>query len=138
MLIRRIFLTYKRLIPSLILMLINHSMSSCYRRHEGEKRRVYEERVREIGHGTFTPLVFSSSGGMGPAARTFHERLAPKIADRRASNYSHTRNWDHSHLGFSILCSSIMCLKGARSSYHRPVNFNSLAIDLVVFKPKID
>ena len=42
------------------------SLSQCYSRAELEKRRMYEERIREIEHGSFTPLVFSCSGGMGP------------------------------------------------------------------------
>jgi len=33
-----------------------------------EKKRMYEERVREVEHGTFTPLVFSCTGGTGPMA----------------------------------------------------------------------
>ena len=30
------------------------------------KKLQYEERVRNVEHGTFTPLVFSAAGGMGP------------------------------------------------------------------------
>ena len=28
------------------------------------KKRVYEERIQEIEHSSFTPLVMSSTGGM--------------------------------------------------------------------------
>ena len=44
------------------------SLASCYRKHEQEKRRDYDERVREVEHGCFTPLVLSTTGGFGPAA----------------------------------------------------------------------
>ena len=40
-------------------------LSSVYRKHEQEKRREYDQRVREIEHATFTPLVLSTTGGMG-------------------------------------------------------------------------
>ena len=43
----------------------NHPFKSAYRRHEREKRRQYEQRVREVEHGHFTPLVFTTTGGMG-------------------------------------------------------------------------
>ncbi len=43
-------------------------LTACYRHHEGEKRRAYEHRVREVEQGSFTPLVLSTSGGMGRAA----------------------------------------------------------------------
>ena len=37
-----------------------HTLASCYRQHEREKPREYDQRVRGIEHGTFTPLVFFS------------------------------------------------------------------------------
>ena len=40
----------------------NHPFKSAYRRHEREKRRQYEQRVREVEHGHFTPLVFTTTG----------------------------------------------------------------------------
>jgi len=46
------------------------SLAAIFRRHEAEKHRAYEERVREVEQGNFTPLIFSSSGGMGKAATT--------------------------------------------------------------------
>ena len=39
------------------------STDACYRRHEREKRRAYEQRILEVEHGTFTPLVLFASGG---------------------------------------------------------------------------
>ena len=50
----------------------NHSstLSTAFRKHELEKRRAYEERIREVEHVSFTPLVFSTSGGMRRAATT--------------------------------------------------------------------
>ena len=41
------------------------STEACYRRHEQGKRRSYEKHILEVEHGTFTPLVLSSSGGCG-------------------------------------------------------------------------
>ena len=52
-----------------------HASSNCltspgayYSKHEKEKSRSYEERIREVEHGTLTPLVFSATGGMGTTA----------------------------------------------------------------------
>ena len=52
--------------------------------HEMEKKRVYEQRIREVEHATFTPLVFSASGGFGKEATTFYKLLASSLA----------KNWD--------------------------------------------
>ena len=39
------------------------SLSSVYKRHEDIKKRAYGQRVREIEHGVFTPLVFPLRAG---------------------------------------------------------------------------
>ena len=44
------------------------SLAATYRQHESAKRRSYEQRIREVEHGLFTPLVLSATGGMAPAA----------------------------------------------------------------------
>ena len=51
------------------------SINACYRKHELEKRRIYEQRINEVDHGTFTSLVFSSSGGWIHAATMALKRL---------------------------------------------------------------
>ena len=48
-------------------------LTSVYRRREQEKIRQYEQRVREVEHASFTPLVMSVTGGMGKAATTFYK-----------------------------------------------------------------
>ena len=39
--------------------------TKCYRKQEKEKKRAYEEQIREVEHGSFSPLVFTTAGGMG-------------------------------------------------------------------------
>jgi hypothetical protein len=48
---------------------------STFIRHEKEKRRMYDQRIREVEHGSFTPLVFSACGGMGPSTTIAYKRL---------------------------------------------------------------
>ena len=67
----------------------NGPLSSVYRKHEQEKRRQYDQRVREVEHATFTPLVLSTTGGMGRAA-TFYKRLASMVAEKRNVPYAMT------------------------------------------------
>ena len=43
-------------------------LAQCYCRAELDKKRMYDERICEVENGTFSPLIFSSSGGMGPSA----------------------------------------------------------------------
>ena len=45
---------------------------------------MYEERVREVEHGSFkfTPLDFSCSGGIGPLANIVYKHLANLISEK--------------------------------------------------------
>ena len=40
------------------------SLPSVYRAQDNEKKRQYNERVREVEHVSFTPLVLSATGGL--------------------------------------------------------------------------
>ena len=93
----------------------NLQLGSVYRRHEKEKKRSYEDRVREVEHGSFTPLVFSTSGGMGTLATTAYKRLASLISCKKNQPYNRVMAWLRCHLCFSLLRSSITAIRGARS-----------------------
>ena len=69
------------------------SLQAVYRRHEQEKKRQYDQHVREVEHATFTPLVLSSTGGMGKAATVFYQRLASMLGEKRGIQYSKTIGW---------------------------------------------
>ena len=92
--------------------------AATFRRHEGDKCRAYEERIREVEQGNFTPLVFSSVG-MGKAAMVTR-RLASLLSDQWNSPYSVIMGWLRCSLGFSLLRSSLMCLHGSRSRAGSP------------------
>ena len=101
-------------------------MEACYRSKEQEKRRCYDERVREVEKGTFTPLVFSTSGGMAPAAAVTYKRLACQIAEKKNQSYSLTINLIRCQISFALIRSAIRCLRGYRSSRGCPRLANSI------------
>ena len=110
----------------------SHSISSCYRKHKNIKRRAYGQRIREIEHGCFTPLVLSLTGGMGPAASVCYKRLASMLAQKRDQEYSSTMAWLRCSLNFALLRSSIQCIRGARSAAGRAARDRELPpVDLV-------
>ena len=92
------------------------SITGTYVKHEKEKKRHYEIRVRDIEFASFTPIVFSATGGMGKQASLFYKRLASLLSEKREeSSYNQMLNWLRS---FSLLLSAIQCIRGARSSFH--------------------
>ena len=63
-------------------------LPSAYQRQEREKKRLCEQRVHEIELASFTPLVFSSSGGMSKSTSVAYKRLASLLAEKRDQPYS--------------------------------------------------
>ena len=98
----------------------NLSLASSYRRNEQEKRRAYDQRVHEVEYGSFSPLVFSTSGGMGSTAKVVYKKFASMIATKHEKPYSQTIHWLRCRLCFSLLWSAVMCLRGSRSSQGCP------------------
>ena len=96
----------------------NHTPSRAanYCRHEKAKRNMYEERIREVEHASFTPLVFTTSGGASPLTSTFLKHLASRLAEKQDMAYSTTIGWLRAKLNFSLLRSAVMCIRGTRSS----------------------
>ena len=68
------------------------TLAQCYRKNE-QKKRAYDERVREVEHGSFSPLVFSTSGGIDPIATVIYRRLASMMAEKRDEPFSQTLFW---------------------------------------------
>ena len=83
--------------------------------HEKEKKRQYNERILEIDHGSFTPLVFSIHGGMGRECSMFYNRLAQKISEKKDIHKSTATNWIRTKLSFALLKSALLCIRGSRS-----------------------
>jgi len=101
-----------------------------YRQHENEKKRMYASRVLEIEQATFTPLVFTTTGGMADECRRYHSRLAELIANKKGEDYATTISWIRAKVSFSILRSALLCLRGSRTT--RRLNSNIKDIDLDV------
>ena len=76
-----------------------------YRIHENEKKRLYSKRVLDIEHGTFTPLVFITTGGMGKECLMYHSRLAQLIAIKKGEQYAKTISWIRTRTSFALLIS---------------------------------
>ena len=101
-----------------------------YRLHENEKKRSYSRRVLDIEHGSFTPLVFTSTGGMGPECLRFHSRLAELIANKKGEHYSTTISWIRARTSFALLRSALICLRGSRTIRRRKMDLINADIDL--------
>ena len=84
-------------------------------------------------HGVFTPLVLSATGGMGREAAIFYKRLADGISRKEHKEYSVVMGWIRCRLSFAILRSAILCIRGSRSSRHRPVHELNITLAIINF-----
>ena len=90
-------------------------LSNIHKLHEDEKKRKYAERVNIIEHGTFTPLVFTTTGRMSKECKIYHNRLAELIANTKREQYHTTIAWKRAKTCCSLHRSSFVCLRGSRT-----------------------
>ena len=93
--------------------------------NEQEKKRAYNDRILQIEHGTFTPLVFSIYRTMGREYRTFCSRLSDLLSEKRDLPKSITMNWIRTKICFALMKSSFLCLRGSRTLSRKVVEFKS-------------
>ena len=103
------------------------SLEQTYIRHENDKKRGYLARILQVEKGTFSPAVFSCSGGASPETSQLLKAIAEKMAVKRKENYSITINFLRRRLSFDILRSCLMSFRGVRDS-HRSVDIEELDI----------
>ena len=107
-----------------------------YRIHENEKKRLYSKRVLHIEHGTFTFLVFTTTGGMGKECLMYHSRLAQLIAIKKGEQYAKTISWIRTRTSFALLRSALVCLRGSRTR-RVPCDIKNVDIDVEVVEGAI-
>ena len=66
-------------------------LEKVYKQHEAKKQQESRRRIIDIEHGTFTPLVLTTGGGMAREATVFYKRLAS--LQKRNEEYSVMMGW---------------------------------------------
>ena len=101
------------------------TLENAYRKHEMEKKRKYNQRIIEVEKASFTPLIFSTSGGMGTECKKIHKRLASLISIKRGNSYSDTAAYIRRKLRFSILKTTLTAVRGYRGVSVKKDSWNS-------------
>ena len=91
-------------------------LTMVYSQLEQLERRLYDQHIRKVEHGLFTPLIFSSTGGLGRTANITFQRLTSLLAAKWSEPYSVLTGWLCCHISFSLTRSAIACLCGSRST----------------------
>ena len=107
-----------------------------YRIHENEKTRLYSVKVLDIEHGTFTPLVFTTTGGMGKECLNYLSRLTQLIAIKKGEQYVKTITWVRTRTSFALLRLALVCRRGSRTR-GVPCEIKNVDIDVHVVEAAI-
>ena len=94
---------------------LQSSIAKCFDSNEREKKRRYNQRVIQIEHGTFSPLIFTPYGGVSRETEHFIKTLSAKLSEKRDVPYSTVINWMRSKISFALLRSAILCVRGTRN-----------------------
>ena len=111
----------------------NREIFSVYKQHEEKKRKKYEQRVIQIEKCSFTPLVYSITGGMAPKPQEFYKRLASLVAEKRNERYEDVMGTMRTKLVFSFLKSVLVSLRGhkGKRNYAPATPISCLSFNLI-------
>jgi hypothetical protein len=89
-------------------------ITNLYKKHENQKKLAYMRRVQEVEQGSFTPLVFSTSGGFAVEVGKVLEKAARGISHKHKECYAETMSFIREKTRFSLLRSTLVALRGTK------------------------
>ena len=93
---------------------VHLSPAQLFKNAERQKIREYGERIRNVDHGDFNPLVFTCAGGMAPKSHLVLKRLAEKLSERQNIQLSVVSGWLRCRLSFALLRTTLLCVRATR------------------------
>jgi hypothetical protein len=93
---------------------LHRSLPSLFESMEKAKKREYNDRILQVEQGSFTPLVFASTGGMGKEASMALKKLAMEISEQQKEHFSQTLGLLRCRIAFALMRASHVCLRGSR------------------------
>ena len=71
----------------------NIELSKPYEINEKHKKKTCNERILQVEHGSFTPLVTSTTEKMSHECRKFYSHVTGMICKKRKTNYNVSVTW---------------------------------------------
>ena len=99
---------------------LSTSPAALYKDHENRKKRCYMRRVHLVEGGSFTPLIMSTTGGLGEEFLKVIKKAASRIEDKHQERYPEIMATIKQKLRFSMLRSTLRSLRGCRVPLKTP------------------
>ena len=114
-------------------------IKQIYDQHEKEKKRKYNQRIVQVERATFTPLVFSTTGGMAPECARYHKKIAELVANKTNEEYSKVVNHIRTRVRFTLLRSTLLAVRGERGKPKKaPSNISELSFNTLPDMPSYE
>ena len=114
------------------------TLKAAHKSNEDAKKREYNERVQQVEHGSFTPLVFSCFGGLSVECTHFYNRISEKLAEKRNISSSKAKAWVRTKLNFSLLRTTNMCIRGSRTKLQEKEALKDINIQMALVDTRLD
>ena len=98
-----------------------------------EKKQKYNSRIINMEKSTFTPVVFSTHGGMASESRALFQRAAKLISEKRKEQYADVMGYISTRLRISMMKSVLLSVRGSPKGSGKPMGaipFNMVPRDL--------
>ena len=116
----------------------NSTIKAAHKANEKGKKREYNDRILQIEHGSFTPLVFSTFGGMSVECSNLYNKVAEKIAEKRDIASSMAKAWIRTKISFCLLRTTNLCIRGSRTKLGESEHLRDTNIRLATTNSGID
>ena len=101
-------------------------LPQLYRRNENEKRRKYEQALL-AENCSFTPLIFSTAGGVSQLTKRFLQMLSTRLSEKKLGSYAQALCWLRTRLAFTIARAGSLCLRGCRVKFRNKTDVDPVS-----------
>ncbi len=114
-----------------------HPNAPCYRskdtatihkQHEAAKKREYNQRVQNVEHGVLHLSYSQLQAAWERKEQRFTKDYSRHVVKKQEKPYSIVMGWIRCQLSFAIIRSAIMCIRGTRSAFAKPIFEGNLTL----------
>ena len=108
----------------------NQSLVIMMKTMENQKKIKYNQRILDGENGSFTPLVFTTYDGMSMETKQFYRRLSQLLYEKSDVRCNDTSALVKRQIIFSLLQTSVICIRGSRSKKYNIPTEEKMNIDV--------
>ena len=109
---------------------VHMDTSKAYQLNEKKKEEL--QRILEVQHGCFTPIVMSTYGGIRKGGNKFYNRLAELLVEKKNQQLSVMTSWIRRKLIFALINSICMCIRSSRRVFQTNLVGSAQSVDPVI------